>query len=393
MAVADTSSTARTHVGEIDNHLTGGRMIRLQRRTPSVASIYLNPDSGGLHPHDRGPTPRQSPKSPQTRLGAFGGLTPANSRRAVVHHISWTAERYRLVCATSSVAMTSQQEFRHSSPTFGELIGRQGQCFYVPTYQRGFTWGSDQIERLFEDIFAGTDRVAAGDNPSTFLGSVIFFADKYAVDPKKANALPTQVFHVVDGQQRLTTLLLVCSSLMRAAHQVLTELDATQVPASEPDPTTMWLREILQAVSGRLLGALHFDDEWAEGSYRFKPRIIRQDSDIWGNTVTDARYESDIAWYLHAIATARAETSAYEPVAVSTHRPHLKLALEAIESALNEVKTGDADCGALSDLAFGPVMRRVAGFLIDQRGHRLGPRRSARYNAAVPALQRSRPSF
>lgn len=248
--------------------------------------------------------------------------------------------------------MTSPQDFHHSSPTFGELIGRQGLCFYVPTYQRGFTWGSDQIERLFEDLFAGTDRVAAGENPSTFLGSVIFFADKFAVDPKKANALPTEVFHVVDGQQRLTTLLLVCSSLMRAAHQVLAELDATHVADSDPDPTTMWLREILQSVSDRLLGALHFDDGRAENSYRFKPRMIRQASDIWGNTITDARYNSDIAWYLHEIATARAETSAYEPVFVSPHRPHLRLALDAIESALAAIQAGEIDCVALTELEF-----------------------------------------
>ncbi|WP_420619219.1 DUF262 domain-containing protein [Candidatus Poriferisocius sp.] len=191
--------------------------------------------------------------------------------------------------------MNSQNDFHHSSPTFGELIGRQGLCFYVPTYQRSFTWGSDQIERLFEDLFAGTDRVAAGDNPSTFLGSVIFFAGKHAVDPMNANALPTDVYHVVDGQQRLTTLLLMCSSLMRAAHQVLTELDATQVPDSNPDPTTTWLHEILESVSDRLLGALHFDDVRAKNGYQFKPRMIRQASDTWGNTMTDALYESDIA--------------------------------------------------------------------------------------------------
>ena len=257
------------------------------------------------------------------------------------------------------------QDFKHNSPTFGELIGRQGLCFYVPTYQRGFTWGSDQIERLFEDLFAGTDRVAAGDNPSTFLGSVIFFADKYAVDPKKLNALPTQVFNVVDGQQRLTTLLLVCSSLMRATQQVLTELDATQVTDSDPDPTTTWLREILQAVSGRLLGTLHFYDERAESGYRFKPRMIRQASDIWGNTETDACYESDIAWYLHAMATARAETSAYEPVAVSPHRPQLKLALEAIESALAAVRTGEIECDALSKLDF-VTSNEACGRLLDR---------------------------
>ncbi|MDE0115736.1 MAG: DUF262 domain-containing HNH endonuclease family protein [bacterium] len=248
--------------------------------------------------------------------------------------------------------MTPQHDFKHNSPTFGELVGRQGLCFYVPTYQRGFTWGSDQIERLFEDLFAGTDRVAAGDNPSTFLGSVIFFADKFAVEPNRPNALPTQVFHVVDGQQRLTTLLLVCSSLMRAAHQVRAELEATYVADSDPDPTTTWLREILKSVSDRLLGALHFDDGQSEDGYRFKPRMIRQASDIWGNTITDAQYESDIAWYLHEIATARAETSAYEPISVSPHRPHLRLALDAIESALDAVQIGEINCPALTELKF-----------------------------------------
>ncbi len=269
--------------------------------------------------------------------------------------------------------MTTPQKFEHSSPTFGELIGRLGLCFYVPTYQRGFTWGSDQIERLFEDLFAGTDRVAAGDNPSTFLGSVIFFADQYAVDPKKANALPTDVFHVVDGQQRLTTLLLMCSSMMRTAHQVLTELDATQVADSDPDPTTTWLREILKSVCGRLLGALHFDDGRAENGYRYKPRMIRQASDIWGNTITDARYESDIAWYLHQIAIARAETSAYEPVVVSPHRPHLRLALEAIESALTAVQTGEIDCAALSELEFVTSDEACGRLLNHPEGAPIGP--------------------
>ncbi|MYA75894.1 MAG: DUF262 domain-containing protein [Acidimicrobiaceae bacterium] len=248
--------------------------------------------------------------------------------------------------------MSPQQDFKHGAPSFGDLIGQQGRCFYVPMYQRDFTWGSDQIERLFEDLFSGIDRVASGDNPSTFLGSVIFFDDRYAVDPGKDNALPTSVFHVVDGQQRLTTLLLLCSSLMREVHQVLAELEATQVLDSNPDPTTTWLSEILQTVSDRLLGALHWDHGQGDNGYRFKPRMIRQASDTWGNTMTDARYESDIAYYLHEIAKSRAQTSAHGPVIAPPSRPHLKLALDAIESTLARVQTEDIGCAALWELDF-----------------------------------------
>ena len=224
MAVADTSSTARTHVGEIDNHLTGGRMIRLQRRTPpwhrSTSTPILEASTRTIATHS--PPISEEPANPAGRLRSPHSRQFPKSRCAP-HQLDGRALSSCLCDTLSRNDLAAG--FRHSSPTFGELIGRQGQCFYVPTYQRGFTWGSDQIERLFEDLFAGIDRVAAGDNPSTFLGSVIFFADPFAVDPRKPNALPTQVFHVVDGQQRLTTLLLVCSSLMRAAHQVLTELD------------------------------------------------------------------------------------------------------------------------------------------------------------------------
>ncbi|MDX2468551.1 MAG: DUF262 domain-containing HNH endonuclease family protein [Acidimicrobiia bacterium] len=247
--------------------------------------------------------------------------------------------------------MSPQTVFQHDSPTLGHLISQGGQCFYVPTYQRGFTWGSEQIERLFEDLYAGVDRVALGDYPAAFLGSVIFFAGKNAVEPKKANALPTEVLHVVDGQQRLTTSLLMCSVLMRAAHQVLAELEATHVPDAERDPTTTWLEEILQHLQGRLIDALHFDDGRGEAEYRLKPRMIRQATDVWGNNETDARYESDLAWYLHAIAKARTAAGENEPV-VSPHRPKLMLALKLIESAVAAIEAGEVDCSALGELAY-----------------------------------------
>lgn len=61
--------------------------------------------------------------------------------------------------------------------------------YEVPIYQRNYAWGSDQIEQLIEDINSTED--------DYFLGNLI-------VNQKDSN-----VYEVIDGQQRLTTLFLL----------------------------------------------------------------------------------------------------------------------------------------------------------------------------------------
>lgn len=59
----------------------------------------------------------------------------------------------------------------------------------IPIYQRNYAWGSEQIEQLIEDIKSSKDEY--------FLGTLI-------VNQKDSN-----VYEVIDGQQRLTTLFLL----------------------------------------------------------------------------------------------------------------------------------------------------------------------------------------
>lgn len=61
--------------------------------------------------------------------------------------------------------------------------------YEVPIYQRNYAWGSDQIEQLIEDIRSNKN--------DYFLGNLI-------VNQKENN-----VYEVIDGQQRLTTLFLL----------------------------------------------------------------------------------------------------------------------------------------------------------------------------------------
>ena len=70
------------------------------------------------------------------------------------------------------------------------------QRYLIPNYQRPYTWDTDQCDKLWDDIiFAFTD------NPNSiyFLGTIVLIESENT--PK--------IWEVVDGQQRLTTLLLL----------------------------------------------------------------------------------------------------------------------------------------------------------------------------------------
>ncbi|MSS10737.1 MULTISPECIES: DUF262 domain-containing protein [Clostridia] len=65
--------------------------------------------------------------------------------------------------------------------------------YLVPIYQRNYAWSETQIEQLIEDIESSID----GSNKNYFLGNLI------------VNQTDNNVYEVIDGQQRLTTLYLL----------------------------------------------------------------------------------------------------------------------------------------------------------------------------------------
>lgn len=77
--------------------------------------------------------------------------------------------------------------------------------FVIPSFQRGYRWEEKQVTDLLEDIkqFANDD---SGKNDSYFLQPVV-------VKACKRNGV--DAYEVLDGQQRLTTMLLLLKRLMR----------------------------------------------------------------------------------------------------------------------------------------------------------------------------------
>ncbi|MFE9825343.1 DUF262 domain-containing protein [Streptomyces sp. NPDC005791] len=90
--------------------------------------------------------------------------------------------------------------------TFLNLIQGEKQ-FQVPLYQRTYSWGKDQLERLWEDVGELVEQHREGETVTPhFLGSVV-------LAPGQIQAGGVQKWLVVDGQQRLTTLMLAFTAL------------------------------------------------------------------------------------------------------------------------------------------------------------------------------------
>ena len=226
------------------------------------------------------------------------------------------------------------------------------QGFYVPVYQREFTWGKDEISRLFEDLEHGITRAAQGQMPSTFLGSVILVSDRDSVMPKHADALPTTVLHVVDGQQRLTTLLSVFVVLSTLISVEMQWLETQFARGAAEEPLDGWMLNMLGERREELLDAIAITTYSGVDEFKMKPRLIRQVTDVWGNDATHAAYESDIAWLLMAATRLRDHNQQHITVSAPSTRPHLEQVLRLISEHLNHLRAGDTDCDVLADLEF-----------------------------------------
>lgn len=87
--------------------------------------------------------------------------------------------------------------FKPLSLSIKELFGNADSLYKIPQYQRPYKWETDQVDKLWDDIHEAYEN---GDG-NYFLGSVI--TAKPRDDEKSAYV------DVVDGQQRLTTLMIL----------------------------------------------------------------------------------------------------------------------------------------------------------------------------------------
>jgi len=100
--------------------------------------------------------------------------------------------------------------------TVGELFSGDVE-YIVPRYQRAFDWkGESEVSDLVQDLFSATESKA---NDNLYLGPVIF-----DVSEQKA----TTKIEIIDGQQRITTVLLLLMAMRDYARHTLSDESVAQ---------------------------------------------------------------------------------------------------------------------------------------------------------------------
>ena len=89
-----------------------------------------------------------------------------------------------------------------------DFIGTNKVLFRIPVYQRNYDWSESNCNRLLDDIYG-----IVQSSDKHFLGTIVFMA-------AKSGGFALQEYIIIDGQQRLTTLMLILKALSVVAESV-----------------------------------------------------------------------------------------------------------------------------------------------------------------------------
>lgn len=205
--------------------------------------------------------------------------------------------------------------FKAEAKNPSELLARRGEYFYIPAYQRDYSWTKKQnLRRLVDDVVEGLSELADNDAVEPlliFIGALILVDDRdhEQIHPQVQDEVPASVYVVIDGQQRITSLALWAAALYLELRPLVEGLrkhlaDAKWRPIMTHADTTLNV----------LVDMLHESQTPDEsyGSYRYFPRLIRSHEDQWSRKSNEAKYVSPIGRLMRAVSDAiQAQASAF----------------------------------------------------------------------------------
>lgn len=193
-----------------------------------------------------------------------------------------------------------------------DFLNQSGQGLYIPLYQRDYSWDSDNIEQLLEDLTRGIQRIASGevsdDNKEIrFLGTIITVVEpnRNHIYPVDIQALPSRIEKLIDGQQRISTIALMATLLTKR----LTEIKNKVKPNN---PIYEQINEICEKIWIKKKLSPIFSFDLGRGTPTLKPKIIRGTKDYWTRAEdVDIAYKSELSNYLGHFIKAYSDKTSY----------------------------------------------------------------------------------
>lgn len=195
--------------------------------------------------------------------------------------------------------------------------GRVG--FAIPEYQRQYDWSEENINRLFHDALNGFQRLtqSTGASAFTFLGTLILVEESTKEEDFSGVSVA-----IVDGQQRLTTLILFACALCEALRRHHSEIDFSTIDSE----IAKWLKgeieERLFALYRCAIGSLNVTPT---RTFPF-PRVVRR-NDVRAKSKANSEYRSAVGKFLEGFAKYfDSEDIEYVPPGMGSGMDAVKLA-------------------------------------------------------------------
>lgn len=192
----------------------------------------------------------------------------------------------------------AKEIFEAQSKSLRELLSDNGLGLYLPPYQRPYGWGKDKVEKLLDDTLHGLRNLSEAPDSFTFLGTVITIHDvnHVTVNPIVKPEVPSKVLTVIDGQQRLSSLLLLLVGLHNLIRQHSWKVFKGKTPDSSDTARFALYSETINIL--QMLGTA-FYERHNVGSTPIYPRLIRAFVDQWAKEAKNKMYESPIAHLIY----------------------------------------------------------------------------------------------
>lgn len=196
--------------------------------------------------------------------------------------------------------MEAKDIFEANSLNIRELLCERGLGLYIPPYQRNYSWKKDDVLKLMNDILHGLNKLLTSKDSFTFLGTIITIHDtnNVTVHPYVKRHLPGKILAIIDGQQRLTTLLMLCIAMHNRITVLHHSFKKNEKYFSEYPEVFTWLNDLSLDALRDLKDT--FIEERSSGQKIYYPRMIRAFKDQWSVDLDKAQYNSPLA---HLIST------------------------------------------------------------------------------------------
>lgn len=181
--------------------------------------------------------------------------------------------------------------FSANATSIWQFLVASGQSCFIPPHQRQYAWTRQDITRLFEDVVRGIQQIVQRSDTMNFVGTIIAIHDTNVGSghPSPPGVPPSKVMTIVDGQQRISTILMFNIALHDLIRRKMVQFNSRE---------EHHLRSIVE-ISDLLLTDLRktysIDTQFGDGPHRYYPEVIRAYSDRWSHNEQEAKYESPIA--------------------------------------------------------------------------------------------------